>query len=84
MLMVLCISVISVVTSLVSFLMLFIWDFFLCFLMSLAKYLSVSILFIFALIFIVSFPVLTLGFVVLFLIPLGIRLSCLFETFLAS
>ena len=26
----------------------------------------------------------TLGFVVLFLIPLGIRLSCLSETFLAS
>ena len=74
----------SVVTFLVSFLILFIWDFFLCFWMSLAKYLSVSILFIFALIFFVSFPLLTLGFVVIFLIPLGIRLSCLFETFLAS
>ena len=36
------------------------------------------------LIFVTSFLLLTLGFIVLFLVPLGVGLDCLFEVFLTS
>ena len=55
----------------------FYWFSFYCFF-------KISILFTSSLIFIISFLLLTLGFVLLFLILLGGRLGCLFDIFLVS
>ena len=106
-LMILCISVLSVVISPFSFLILLIWFFSLCFLMSLANGLSilfifskkqllalltfamvylVSFAFISALIFKISFLLLTLGFSSFLpsLVALGVELGYLFDFFLVS
>ena len=110
--MILCIFVVSVVTSPFAFLILLVWALSLFFLMSLAKSLSilfifsknqlsvlltfsivffVSISFISALIFMISFLLLTLGFVCSFsscfrykVRCLFLRLGCLFQIFLVS
>ena len=96
--MILCISIVSIVTSPFSFLILLIWILFF-FLMSLTKHLSIlfifsknqllvslifavvfciSISFISAMIFMISFLLLTLGFVCfLSLVALGVRIGCL-------
>ena len=44
----------------------------------------VSISFISSLIFVISFLLLTLGFVILFLVPIGVKLNYLFEISLVS
>ena len=99
--MILCISVLSVVISPFSFLILLIWFFSLCFLMSLANGLSVlfilsknqllallifamvsfvSFSFIYALIFMISFLLLTWGAsFLLFLVALVVELGYLFD-----
>ena len=104
--MILCISVLSVVISPFSFLILLIWFFSLCFLMSLANDLSilfilsknqllallifamvsfVSFAFISALIFKISFLLLTWGSSFLpFLVALGVELDYLFDFSLVS
>ena len=104
--MILCISVWSVVISPFSFLILLIWFFSLCFLMSLANGFSIlfilsknqvlallifamvsfaSFAFISALIFKLSFLLLTLGSSFLpFLVALGVELGYLFDFFLVS
>ena len=104
--MILCISVLSVVISLFSFLILLIWFFSLCFLMSLANGLTilfnfsknqllallifamvsfVSFAFISALIFMISFLLLTWGSSFLpFLVALDVELGYLFDFFLVS
>ena len=96
-LMIFCISVVSVVISPLSFLILFIWVLSLFFLITLAKGLSIFFLssqktmscFIDLFYFLIStlFPLWSLlfpSFCWLFLIILGCRLGCLFETFLIS
>ena len=104
--MILCLSVLSVVISPFSFLILLIWFFSLCFLMSLANGLSIlfilsenqllvllifamvsflSSAFISALIFKISFLLLTVGFPISsLLVTLGVELGYLFDFFLIS